>query len=85
MDALAKNIEATPGAAPSATVSAMSLIPLVIFILLILILIVYGFVLLYNGFKTATNLKKWQHIALFIVALFLFMIFHQFYIHYLDI
>jgi hypothetical protein len=85
MDALAKNIEATSGAASSATVSAMSLIPLVIFILLILILIIYGFVLLYNGFKTATNLKKWQHIALFIVALLLFMIFHQFYIHYLNI
>lgn len=30
-----------------------------------LILLVYSIVLYYNGFKTATNIKKWQHIVLF--------------------
>lgn len=30
-----------------------------------LILLIYSIVLYYNGFKTATNIKKWQHIVLF--------------------
>lgn len=30
-----------------------------------LILLIYSVVLYYNGFKTATNIKKWQHIVLF--------------------
>lgn len=30
-----------------------------------LIFLVYSIVLYYNGFKTATNIKKWQHIVLF--------------------
>ncbi|MFP3831709.1 YIP1 family protein [Chryseobacterium sp. SIMBA_028] len=28
-------------------------------------LLIYSFTLYYNGFKTATNIKKWQHIVLF--------------------
>lgn len=31
-------------------------------------LLVYSFVLYYNGFKTATNVKKWQHIVLFVIV-----------------
>ncbi|WP_276877707.1 YIP1 family protein [Chryseobacterium joostei] len=30
-----------------------------------LIILLYSFTLYYNGFKTATNIKKWQHIVLF--------------------
>lgn len=30
-----------------------------------LIFLIYSIVLYYNGFKTATNIKKWQHIVLF--------------------
>ena len=33
-----------------------------------LILLTYSIVLFYNGFKTATNIKKWQHIVLFAVV-----------------
>lgn len=85
MDVLAKNLKTSTGVTPDAAASAVNLIPLIICILILLIFIVYGFVLLYNGFKTATNLKKWQHIALFIIALFVFLTFHQFYIQYLDL
>lgn len=28
-------------------------------------ILIYSFALFYNGFKTATNIKKWQHIVLF--------------------
>ncbi|MEG0926209.1 YIP1 family protein [Chryseobacterium sp.] len=28
-------------------------------------ILIYSFTLYYNGFKTATNIKKWQHIVLF--------------------
>jgi hypothetical protein len=50
-----------------------------------LVLIVYGFVLIYNGFKTATNLKKGLHITLFVISLFLFTLFHQIYLQRLIV
>ena len=31
-------------------------------------IMIYSFTLFYNGFKTATNIKKWQHIVLFCVV-----------------
>ena len=34
-----------------------------------ILLLVYAIVLLTNGFKTATNLKKWQNYIWFAVAL----------------
>lgn len=42
-----------------------------------LILLIYSIVLYYNGFKTATNIKKWQHIVLFAVVSFLITIVSQ--------
>ncbi|WP_312297716.1 YIP1 family protein [Chryseobacterium sp.] len=33
-----------------------------------IILLTYSIVIFYNGFKTATNIKKWQHIVLFAVV-----------------
>lgn len=33
-----------------------------------IVLLTYSIVIFYNGFKTATNLKKWQHIVLFAVV-----------------
>ncbi|SHG58010.1 hypothetical protein SAMN05444372_107145 [Flavobacterium micromati] len=85
MDTLARKLQTNIGTAPSIEVSAPSVILLVACILLLLTIIVYGFVLLYNGFKTATNLKKWQHTVLLVISLFTFLIFHQVYIHYLDL
>ncbi|MFZ4927602.1 YIP1 family protein [Chryseobacterium sp. Mn2064] len=35
--------------------------------LLSLVLLTYSIAIFYNGFKTATNIKKWQHIVLFVV------------------
>ncbi len=40
-------------------------------------LLVYSFVLFYNGFRTATNIRKWQHIVLFVFISFLLTIFSQ--------
>ncbi|MBM7421139.1 MULTISPECIES: YIP1 family protein [Chryseobacterium] len=36
--------------------------------------LIYSIVILYNGFKTATNIKKWQHIVLFCIVTFLTVI-----------
>jgi hypothetical protein len=40
-------------------------------------LLIYSFVLYFNGFKTATNIKKWQHIVAFAVVSFLITIISQ--------
>lgn len=42
-----------------------------------LILLIYSIVLYYNGFKTSTNIKNWQHIVLFSVVSFLITIVSQ--------
>lgn len=34
----------------------------------------YGFAILYNGFKTATNLKNWRHIVIFVILLITMML-----------
>lgn len=51
----------------------VDLLLLSIFALFVLGVIVYSFTLFYNGFKTATNMKKWQHIVIFVIV-FLFSI-----------
>jgi hypothetical protein len=33
--------------------------------------VIWSIILFYNGFKTATNMKKWYHIVLFALALFI--------------
>lgn len=54
--------------------------PYVAFLVMILFTIanvgclIYSIVILYNGFKTATNIKKWQHIVLFCIVTFLTVI-----------
>lgn len=48
-----------------------------LFTLFLLPLLVYTIVLLYNGFKTATNIKKWQQTALFFGVLFLLNLIFQ--------
>lgn len=53
--------------------SAFPFLDFIIMMLVIFISIgslIYSFVLFYNGFKTATNIKKWQHITLFCVVTF---------------
>jgi len=51
--------------------------PIVDFILMLLVIvltllgIIYSFAILFNGFRTATNIKKWQHIVLFCSVVFL--------------
>lgn len=42
-----------------------------------LIFLIYAIVLYYNGFKTATNIKKWQHIVLFAFVSLLITILSQ--------
>jgi len=39
--------------------------------------LVYSFVLYFNGFKTATNIKKWQHIVIFVIVSFITTIISQ--------
>lgn len=48
---------------------ALQIITLLAFSLVILLLLTYAIILLFNGFKTATNAKTWQHYILFAVAL----------------
>ncbi len=49
----------------------LQLVGLLVFALFILLLLIYAILLLFNGFKTATNAKKWQHFLLFGVVLFI--------------
>ncbi len=48
----------------------LQLLGLLVFAVFILLLLVYAILLLFNGFKTATNAKKWQHFLSFGVVLF---------------
>lgn len=57
--------------------------PFLDFIMMLLVIfitlgsLIYSSVLIYNGFKTATNIKKWQHITLFCIVIFLTVIICQ--------
>lgn len=45
---------------------------IIIFITILnIIILIYSMIIYYNGFKTATNIKKWQHIVLFCTVSFL--------------
>ncbi|MFC4685691.1 YIP1 family protein [Epilithonimonas pallida] len=58
----------TKSAGDPGQVETINLIVVTAFALATLPLMIYSFVLYYNGFKTATNIKKWQHIVLFVVV-----------------
>lgn len=47
------------------------LLIVLVFTMLIIPFLIYNIILLYNGFKTATNTKKWQHIAIFFALIFI--------------
>lgn len=85
LETLANNLKTTDGSPPSLDLNTIPIIPFVVGICLLLVLIVYGFILIYNGFKTATNLKKRLHIALFVISLFLFTLCHQIYLQRLIV
>jgi hypothetical protein len=53
---------------------------LFVFSLIVLAFVVYSMVLLYNGFKTATNFKKWYHISLIVISSLFFILLHQLYV-----
>ncbi len=60
--------------------SAFPLLDFTIMMLVIFITLgslIYSIVLFYNGFKTATNIKKWQHITLFCIVTFLTVVICQ--------
>ncbi|UMQ41861.1 YIP1 family protein [Chryseobacterium sp. Y16C] len=48
-----------------ANISPADLVVICIFSFSALLLIAYGMTLIYNGFKTATNLKNWKQIVIF--------------------
>ncbi|MFC0344976.1 YIP1 family protein [Epilithonimonas hispanica] len=58
-------------------IETINLIVVTVFALATLPFMIYSFVLYYNGFKTATNIKKWQHIVLFAVVSLILTIFSQ--------
>lgn len=82
-DSLLVSIE-TPNNQLFETVSPISMIVVFIFALLsLLFLVVFG-VLLWNGFKVATNAKSTKSIILFIICILLSEITSKFLIHYLN-
>ncbi|SNV50140.1 Yip1 domain [Chryseobacterium taklimakanense] len=58
-------------ATENSPVIGSDLIIVLLFTFLLLPFLIYNIVLLYNGFKTATNTKKWQHIAIFFAFIFI--------------
>lgn len=79
MNEIAKNLS-TRNANAATTIEITDILLLFASSIIILALIIYSFTLLYNGFKTATNFKKWFHIVLFVIALLLFILIHQLYL-----
>lgn len=65
IERLSKQISQTSAQAKVPDINILDLISLTVFAFANLILIIYSFTLLFNGFKTATNIKKWQQIAIF--------------------
>lgn len=59
-------------------INPLSLIIICLYSFLSLAIAAYGIAILYNGFKTATNMKKWQHIVIFAVILLTMMVTMQF-------
>jgi len=60
-----------------ANVEILDMIIVIVGICATLPLLVYSFVLYFNGFKTATNVKKWQHIVAFAIVSLLITIISQ--------
>ncbi|MCT2560908.1 YIP1 family protein [Chryseobacterium herbae] len=50
---------------PSETIPLWDLTVMIGMASFTLIILIYSITIYYNGFKTATNIKKWQHIVLF--------------------
>ena len=58
----------TKSAGDPGQIEMINLVLITAFGLVTLPFMIYSFVLYYNGFQTATNIKKWQHIVLFAVV-----------------
>lgn len=65
IERLSKQISQTSAKDKIPDINIWDLISLTVFAFANLILIIYSFTLLFNGFKTATNIKKWQQIVIF--------------------
>lgn len=50
---------------PNGTFPILDFVLMLSVMIITLLCLIYSFIILFNGFKTATNIKKWQHIALF--------------------
>lgn len=53
---------------PSGTFPFLDFLIMISMTIISITVLIYSFTLFYNGFKTATNIKKWQHIVLFCVV-----------------
>lgn len=62
------NLNIAKSAGNFAKIEMLDLITVAIVGCITLPFLVYSFVLYFNGFKTATNIKKWQHIVIFVVV-----------------
>ncbi|WP_375191142.1 YIP1 family protein [Chryseobacterium sp.] len=65
IERLSEKISQTSAKDKIPDINILDLISLTVFAFANLILIIYSFTLLFNGFKTATNIKKWQQIVIF--------------------
>ena len=69
IDNIYKQIATTAEKNTSLNLNIFDLLYFTIFGFATLLLLIYSSVLLFNGFKIATNIKKWQHIVLFAFVL----------------
>lgn len=84
MNEIAKKIS-TSAKVQNFDLNALDLLKLLFTSLFVLAFVIYGMVLIYNGFKTATNFKKWQHISIFIISLLIFILIHQVYMQSVNL
>ncbi|UOE40633.1 hypothetical protein MTP09_12095 [Chryseobacterium suipulveris] len=69
MNGITENILKEINTPEKLQIPTTDLIYLMVFSSLMMILLVYSIVLMFSGFRTATNVKKWQHFIFFAIAI----------------
>ena len=69
MNGITENILKEINTPEKLQIPTTDLVYLMVFSSLMMILLVYSIVLMFSGFRTATNVKKWQHFIFFAIAI----------------
>lgn len=74
---LGKNINHSAENTAKLNLQFVDIAALMILLSITLPILIYSIILIYNGFKTATNIKSWQKISIFTIVLLFFLLLYQ--------